>query len=249
MKNGTNPINLNTIILISCLFKKNWHEGIIGIVAARLKDKFNKPVVLISINGKIGKASARSIVGFDIGSVIIGATQKRILLKGGGHKMAGGFSIQIENIKEFKDYAFKKFRSVNKDLKSEKPLLLDSIIAPSAVNLEFYNKVELLSPFGSGNPEPKFIIENVKTINGKIVGEKHIKSVLIGDDGSTIKSIAFNAVENVLGSYLLKKNNKSFNIAGKLSLNEWKGQSNVEFIIDDISVNKTFKNTVPSSIG
>ena len=228
---------------------KNWHEGVIGIVAARLKDKYNKPVILISSDGNIGKASARSIVGFDIGSIIIAATQEKILLKGGGHKMAGGFSIQIKNINIFKDFVLKKFRGVNEDLKSEKPLFLDSIIAPSAVNLDFYNKVALLSPFGSGNPEPKFAIEDVKTINGKIVGNKHIKSVLIGQDGSTIKSIAFNATENVLGGYLLKKNNKSFNIAGKLSLNEWKGQSNVEFIIDDISVNKAFKNTVPSSIG
>ena len=238
---------LNEPVLI--LSGKNWHEGVIGIVAARLKDKFNKPVILISLDGDLGKASARSIVGFDIGSVIIAATQEKILLKGGGHKMAGGFSIKYENIDMFKDFVFKKFRGINENLKSEKPLFLDSIIAPSAVNLEFYNKVALLSPFGSGNPEPKFIIEDVKTINGKIVGEKHIKSVLIGQDGSTIKSIAFNATDNVLGGYLLKKNNKSFNIAGKLSLNEWKGQSNVEFIIDDISVNKTFKNTVPSSIG
>ena len=244
--NETKDTSKDPVLILS---GKNWHEGVIGIVAARLKDMFNKPVILISINGDIGKASARSILGFDIGSVIISATQEKILLKGGGHKMAGGFSIQIENIDTFKDFVFRKFKGINEDLKSEKPLLLDSIIAPSAVNLEFYNKVSLLSPFGSGNPEPKFIIEDVKTINGKIIGEKHIKSVLIGKDGSTIKSIAFNATENVLGSYLLKKNSKSFNIAGKLSLNEWRGQSNVEFIIDDISVNKTFKNTVPSSIG
>ena len=163
--------------------------------------------------------------------------------------MAGGFTIKIDKIEIFKNFVFKKFRSINVDLRSNKPMLLDSIISPSAVNLDFYNKVDLLSPFGSGNPEPKFIIEDLKTINGKIVGEKHVKSVLIGGDGSTIKSIAFNATENDLGGYLLKKNNKSFNIAGKLSLNEWRGQSNVEFIIDDISVNKTFKNTVPSSIG
>ena len=163
--------------------------------------------------------------------------------------MAGGFSIKVENIEKFKDFVFRKFQTINEDLTSEQPLLLDSIISPSAVNLDFYNKVALLSPFGSGNPEPRFVIEDIKTINGKIVGEKHIKSVLIGKDGSTIKSIAFNAVENDLGGYLLSKNNKLFNIAGKLSLNEWKGQSNVEFIIDDISVNKTFKNTVPSSIG
>ncbi len=244
--NKTEDTSKDPVMILS---GENWHEGVIGIVASRLKDKFNKPVILISLNGEIGKASARSIVGFDIGSVIISATQEKILIKGGGHKMAGGFSIQVKNINMFKDFVFKKFKGINQDLKSEKPLLLDSIIAPSAVNLEFYNKVALLSPFGSGNPEPKFIIENVKTMNGKIVGNKHVKSVLIGADGSTIKSIAFNATENDLCGYLIKKNNKSFNIAGKLSLNEWKGQSNVEFIIDDISVNKNFKNKVPSSIG
>ena len=238
---------LNDPVLI--LSGSNWHEGVIGIVAARLKDKFNKPVIIISLEGNKGKASARSIVGFDIGSVILAATQEDILLKGGGHKMAGGFSIKVENIERFRNFVFRKFKNINEDLSSEKPLLLDSIISPSAVNIDFYNKVALLSPFGSGNPEPKFIIENMKTINGKIVGEKHIKSVLIGKDGTTIKSIAFNAVDNDLGGYLIKKNNKTFNIAGKLSLNEWKGQSNVEFIIDDISVNKTLKNTVPSSIG
>ena len=227
----------------------NWHEGVIGIVAARLKEKFNKPVIIISMTGDIGKASARSVIGFDIGSVIISATQENILIKGGGHKMAGGFSIKRQNIERFKDFIFKKFLKNTNTLSMKKPFLLDSIIAPSAVNTEFYNKVALLSPFGSGNPEPKFIIEDLKTINGKIVADKHIKSVLIGKDGSTIKSIAFNALENGLGAYLIKKNKKSFNIAGKLSLNEWRGQSNVEFIIDDISVNKTFKNMVPSSIG
>ena len=219
----------------------NWHEGVIGIVAARLKDKFNKPVILISINGNIGKASARSIVGFDIGSIIIAASQEKLLLKGGGHKMAGGFSIQVENIHKFKDFVFRKFLNINEDLKSEKPLYLDSVIAPSAVNINFFNKIEILSPFGSGNPEPKFVIENLKTVNGKIVGEKHIKSILIGKDGTSIKAIAFNAVDKDFGQYLLKKNNKLFNIAGKLSLNDWKGQSNVEFIIDDISVIKSFK--------
>jgi single-stranded-DNA-specific exonuclease len=227
----------------------NWHEGVIGIVASRIKDKFNKPVIIISIEGELGKASARSIIGFDIGSIIIAATQEKILLKGGGHKMAGGFSIRVENIEKFKKFVFKKFLSINEDLNAKKILFLDSIISPAAMNLDFYNSVNILAPFGSGNPEPKFIIEDLKTVNGKIVGEKHIKSVLIGINGLSIKTIAFNAVENDLGAYLLKKNNKTFNIAGKLSLNEWKGQSNVEFIIDDISVNKTFKNTVPSSIG
>ena len=227
----------------------NWHEGVIGIVAARLKDKFNKPVIIISIDGDLGKASARSIAGFDIGSAIIAATQEKILLKGGGHKMAGGFSINTLNIERFRNFIFRKFNNINEDISDKKLLFLDSIISHTAINLDFYNKVNCLAPFGAGNPEPKFVIENLKTINGKIVGEKHIKSVLVGADGTPIKTISFNAVESDLGPYLLKKNNKQFSIAGKLSLNEWKGQSNVEFIIDDISVNKAHKNMVPSSIG
>ena len=228
---------------------KNWHEGVIGIVASRLKEKFNKPTIIISVNGNVGKASARSIVGFDIGSTIIAALQKKILIKGGGHKMAGGFSIDVSNIEVFKKFIFRKFETINENLTQQKPLLLDSKIAPSAINLEFYDKVNILSPFGSGNPEPKFIIEDLKPLNSKIVGDKHIKSVLIGPEGTSLKTIAFNATDNELGVYLLKKNNNSFNIAGKLSLNEWRGQKNVEFIIDDISVNKNNKNTVPSSIG
>jgi len=244
--NETKNYSKDPVLVLS---GNNWHEGIIGIVAARLKDKFNKPVIIISIDGEIGKASARSIVGFDIGSMIIAATQHKILLKGGGHKMAGGFSINIKNIEKFKDFVFRKFRSINEDLISEKPLFLDTVISPSSMNLDFYNKVNILAPFGSGNPEPRFVIEDLKTAKGKIVGEKHIKSLLIGKDGSAVKAIAFNATEKDLGAYLLKKNNKPFNIAGKISLNEWRGQSNVEFIIDDISVNKTFKNKVPSSIG
>ena len=198
---------------------------------------------------EIGKASARSVIGFDIGSAIIAATQENILLKGGGHKMAGGFLIKTENIKRFKEYIIQRFKKINENLKTEKNFYFDSIIAPTAMNIDFYNKINFLAPFGSGNPEPRFIIENVKTLNNKIIKDKHIKSILVGLEGSTIKTIAFNSVENEIGAYLLKKDKKLFNIGGKLSLNEWRGQSNVEFIIDDISVNKTIKNTVPSSIG
>ena len=242
-------IKINIAEPVIVISGKNWHEGVIGIVAARIKDKFNKPAIIISVENDIGKASARSIVGFDIGSAIISATQENILIKGGGHKMAGGFTIKVDQIEKFKKFIFKKFEKLNQNLIKHKMLYFDSVIAPTAINLEFYNKVNALAPFGSGNPEPKFVIEKLKTVNNKVIKEKHIKSILMGEDGSTIKTIAFNSVENEIGAYLLKKDNKSFNIAGKLSLNEWRGQSNVEFIIDDISVNKTFKNMVPSSIG
>ncbi len=241
LKNYSDPV-----VLIS---GENWHEGVIGIIASRIKDKFNKPTIIISTNDKIGKASARSIVGFDIGAAIIGAVQSGILLKGGGHKMAGGFSIEDSKIKDFKKYIIQKFKNQNNNLLEEKKVYVDSIISPSALNIDFYNKIFNLAPFGSGNTEPKFVIESVKTLNSKIVGEKHIKSTLLGQDGSSIQTISFNATDSNIGAYLLKKSKETFNIVGKLSLNEWKGKKKVEFIIDDISVNKKHKNMVPSSIG
>ncbi len=227
----------------------DWHEGIIGIIASRIKEKFNKPTIIISLNNKIGKASARSILGFDIGEVILAAVQKKILIKGGGHKMAGGFSIQEDKIQKFKEFIIKRFKSKLDNNIDKNNLYLDSTISVSALNYDFYQKIDKLSPFGSGNPEPKFILENVKVLKSLIVGENHIKSILISPDGSILKTISFNSFETDLGQFLLNNKTNNFNVVGKLSLNEWKGEKNVEFIIDDISVIKNQKNKVPSSIG
>ncbi len=236
-----NTVNKNINDPVLVLYGHDWHEGVIGIIASRIKDKFNKPTIIISLNNKIGKASARSIVGFDIGEVILSALQNKILIKGGGHKMAGGFSIEANKIEMFKEFIIKRFnKKNNKDLKKN-CLYFDSSISASALNLEFYEKIDMLAPFGSGNPEPKFLLEGAKVLKSLVVGERHIKSILLIKDGSNIKTITFNAVETDLGQFLLNNKTNTFDILGKLSLNEWKGEKNVEFIIDDISVNKTHK--------
>ena len=108
--------------------------------------------------------------------------------------MAGGFTIKTENVEKFKKFILKKFERLSNSKMNIKPLYLDSVIAPTALNVEVYNKVNTLAPFGSGNPEPKFVLENMKSVNNKIIKDKHIKSVLVGLDGSTIKSMAFNCV-------------------------------------------------------
>ena len=244
-----NTINKNIDDPVIVLQGYNWHEGVIGIIASRIKDKFHKPTIIISINNNIGKASARSIVGFDIGAVILSAMQNKILIKGGGHKMAGGFSIDENKIDKFKEFIIKKFRKKIDNNYDKNNLYLDSPISVSALNFDFYEKIEKLSPFGSGNPEPKFILEKLKVIKSSVVGENHIKSILLAKDGSAIKTISFNSLDTDIGQFLLNNKTDAFNIAGKLSLNEWKGEKNVEFIIDDISVIKTQKSSVPSSIG
>ena len=236
-----NTVNKSINDPVLVLYGDDWHEGIIGIIASRIKDKFNKPTIIISLNNKMGKASARSIVGFDMGEAILSAIQNKILIKGGGHKMAGGFSIEVEKIEKFKEFIIKKFNKKNNVNFKKNCLYLDSSISASALNLEFYKKIEILAPFGSGNPEPKFLLEGTKVIKSMVVGEKHIKSILLTKDGSNIKTITFNAIETDLGQFLLTNRTNIFDIVGKLSLNEWKGEKNVEFIIDDISVNKTHK--------
>ena len=215
----------------------HWHEGIIGIVASRIKDKYNKPTILISLENNIGKGSARSVLGFDIGSQIIKAAQLKIIEKGGGHKMAGGFTIKEDRIPEFRDLLIKNFEKSYANKSKDLNLYLDSVIAPSALNEDFYNEINSLAPFGAGNTEPKFLIENIKVISSTVISNKHIRSIFLGKDGSRFKGFAWNAINSPLEPPLTNKNNKIINLAGKMRLNEWRGERNVDFIIEDISIN------------
>ena len=135
----------------------NWHEGIIGIVASRIKEKYNKPTILISLKQNIGKGSARSVVGFDIGSQIIKAVQCGILQKGGGHKMAGGFVLKKENIPAFRDFLIKNFEKSNINSSVSTNLYLDSIIAPSALNEVFFDEPSLQGSIFPGVIKNKFV--------------------------------------------------------------------------------------------
>jgi single-stranded-DNA-specific exonuclease len=215
----------------------NWHEGIIGIVAARIKDKYNKPTILISLTNNIGKGSARSVIGFDIGGNIIKATQLNIIKKGGGHKMAAGFTVEKTKISELRDFLIKNFQKSRSSSLQDVNLYLDTVIAPSALNEDFYKEINTLGPFGSGNNEPKFVIENLQVIAYHLVGESHIKSVLLGKDGTVFKSLTWNGKNTPLEPFLKKENKKKINIAGKMKLNQWKGKNDIEFVIEDISVN------------
>ena len=151
--------------------------------------------------------------------------------------MAGGFTIEKKNIDKFRDFLIKNFDSLNINTYNNFNLYLDSIIAPSAINENFYNDIEILEPFGSGNNEPKFVVEQLKVIKSDIVGNNHIKLILSGKDGTVFKSIAWNAKNSPLEQPLNAKNKKRINIVGKMTLNEWRGEKNIEFMIEDISLN------------
>lgn len=221
---------------ILVLSGEKWHEGVIGIVASKIKDKYKKPTILISVNNNKGKGSARSIQGFDIGRQIIKAVQLKILDKGGGHKMAGGFSINENKISVFRDFLIKNFEKSYKFNLKNSNLYLDSLIAPSALNEDFYNEVNLLAPFGNGNEEPRFVIENIKVLSTDIISNAHIKANLIGKDGSFFKGYAWNAKNTYIENYLNKNKKGEISIAGNIRLNEWRGKKEIQFNIEDISV-------------
>ena len=224
-----------------CLFVAgdNWHIGVIGIVASRLKEKYNRPVCVIGFdeNGE-GKASARSVRGVDLGSAIIAAKQNGLLLAGGGHKMAAGFTVSRNKFEEFKAYV----RSHIKKQLAGRPIIpsikLDAVISASAASVELIKEIEKLAPFGTDNPEPKIALSHVKIINSKIVGENHIQC-LIKDSAvnhSAIRAIAFRAVDTELGNLLLNSQNKILHLAGNLSINRWNGSDYINFQIIDAAI-------------
>ena len=233
MEEAINLVEKNRIDDIIFLVKNDWHEGLIGIIASRLKDYYNKPAFIISQSGDICKGSARSIYGFDIGHAITKCKQMDLILKGGGHPMAGGFSLKKTKIKEFKKTLIKIFNKLKK--KTEKNVFyIDSYLDASAINEELVNKINMLEPYGSGNKEPIFAFENLKVSKVIETNNNHVKVVL--RKGSIyINSICFNSKGKDIGNYLINYK-KNFNVAGKIKRNEWNGKSSIDLIIEDIQL-------------
>ena len=151
--------------------------------------------------------------------------------------MAGGFTIKEEKIPLFRELLIENFEKSSAIDSRDLNLYLDSVIAPSALNEDFYNEINCLAPFGPGNNEPKFVIENIKVLSSRRIKDKHIESTLIGKDGSVFKGFAWNSINTTLEEYLEKKGNKLINIVGKMRLNEWGGKKKIDFMIEDVALN------------
>ena len=215
------------------LSKNDWHEGLIGIVASRLKDHFNKPSFIISQKGEDCKGSARSIFGFDVGMAITKCKQLNIITKGGGHPMAGGFSLKSDKLQIFKSELTKLFLKLKKN-KDNNIIEIDSYLESSAINDELIEKLNHLEPYGSGNREPIFGFEKFKVSKVIETNNNHVK-VVLNKGNFYIDAISFNSKNKDLGNYLINFK-KEFNLVAKVKLNEWNGKSKIELIIDDIQL-------------
>jgi single-stranded-DNA-specific exonuclease len=207
---------------------ENWHQGIIGIVASRLKDHFHLPTIVISKDTEIGKASARSIKGTNLGAAVISAKTENLIIEGGGHEMAAGFSVENKKILDLKNFFKKQFHDIN----TEKIIIIDEEIQLNAITVDFCQQLNLLAPYGVGNPEPKFIISNIRIINARIINNQHI-SCIISDlfTGKSIRAIAFQIINSKLGNSILCSNVTKLLV--KIKLEYWQGRLNPQLIIED----------------
>ena len=224
---------------------KYWHQGVIGIVASRLKDLYNKPVAVIAIDdeGKKGKASCRSISGIDFGGEILKARLEGFLLEGGGHAMAGGFSVLPEKISELHNFFNQNLGEKIMELSAYKKMEFDIALDLPQVNIELLKELAKLEPFGVGNARPKFILRDVQKVKANIIGKtgEHISGIFctksaVGFTGQ-IQAVAFRSVNTALGEILLDpKFTKPLNLVGTLNINAWMGVEKVQMLIEDLLI-------------
>jgi len=212
-------------------YNPNINEGLIGIIAARLKDYFNRPSIVITASNELLKGSARSVYNYNIGRVIKNSLDKDIILKGGGHNMAAGFTLNKDNLKTFENYIsedFTKSNVVNNNIFS-----YESEVSSLVFNQDFYDNIKKLEPFGTGNSVPTFLLRDLKIIKPIVLNKKHISLILKSKTGFSIKSISFNSINTKIGEYLMSYRN-SINVIGQINENIWNNKKTLQLSISDL---------------
>ena len=214
--------------------REKWHPGIVGLLAARLKEKFRRPAFAIAFdsNGK-GSGSGRSINGFDMGRMVRAAVDDGILVKGGGHAMAAGLTVDRANLGRLRAF-FEEFASRSvPNLVSNEVLQIDGAISASGATLELIDQLEAAGPYGSGHPQPIFAAPSHRIRDARQIGANHVKVTLEAMDNSRLEAIAFRATETPLGDLLLKGRGSQIHVAGTLSADHWQGSRRVQLRILD----------------
>ena len=212
---------------------EGWHAGVVGIVASRLKDHFNRPACVVALENGIGKGSGRSVAGVALGPAVIAARQAGLLVNGGGHAMAAGFTLNADRVPEFARFLAERMAVEMAALDPVASLGFDGALAPGAATPELVELVQCVGPFGAGNAEPRFAMAGVKVVRADVVGDKHVSCVLAGADGSRLRGIAFRSLENGLGSALLQARGSALHVAGKLRLDTWNGRRQAQLHVED----------------
>lgn len=212
----------------------DWHQGVIGIVAGKLKERYNLPAFVMSVEADEVKGSARSIPQIDLGALIIAAKERGVITKGGGHTMAAGFSLEENKIEEFKKFVGEYIQEKIGQEDITPIINIDGELELKAANIDLAEKLELLEPFGAGNTEPKILLHKVSINKASIIGSGHIRCFLSSVSGGSLKAIAFRVADNSIGQAMLNAKGEIFDVVGVLRKDTWQGRSSVQFMIEDI---------------
>ena len=212
---------------------EGWHPGVIGIVASRLKDRFDRPALVIALDGDVGKGSARSAFGWDIGAATIAARQAGLLVNGGGHANAAGLTVAREALPDLRRFLDAHLSEHLKRASRATVLDYDDVVPLSAATPAFLDELEQVGPFGMGNPEPRFVLAGVRIAKADVVGANHVRCFLQDARGNRLAAIAFRSLDSELGGLLLRGDGASLHLVGRLKRDTYRGAVRVQFHIED----------------
>ncbi|SFU14346.1 single-stranded-DNA-specific exonuclease RecJ [Mesorhizobium sp. YR577] len=211
-----------------------WHPGIVGLLASRLKDHARRPAFAIAFNPNgVGTGSGRSVSGFDLGKLVREAAERGLIVKGGGHAMAAGITVEREKLGALRAFFEERAAADVFRLQGEESLAIDAALAADGATTALLDTLERAGPFGAGHVAPVFVLPRHKIVDARLVGSSHIRVDLRSDGGGRIQAIAFRALDTVLGDFLFKSRGGTVHVAGSLSSNYWNGNRTAQFRIID----------------
>lgn len=227
--------NIEVIILDS----HSWHIGVIGILASRIKEIYNIPTIIIAWENEIGKASCRSIPGIDLGRIILEAKDKGLVISGGGHKMAAGFSIAKNRLQDFKLFIKYTIRENIKDNNLIYTKNYDTSLCASQINIDLIKEIKTLEPFGNSNEEPIFKVDGLRLVSANSHGNKHVFCTFTpkNSNSTLIYGAAYKAFNNAVGKFLLNNPTEPFSILCRIGINNYKSQEDISCVLEDIVIN------------
>ncbi|HEX3918440.1 MAG TPA: DHHA1 domain-containing protein, partial [Caulobacteraceae bacterium] len=215
---------------------EDWHPGVVGIVASRLRERYRRPVFVIGLDraADIGKGSGRSQPGVNLGRAVQAAYDGGLLLAGGGHAMAAGLTIRPSAVPEFRAFLCERLAAEMVTAEAEDAYEIDALVTPGAAARPLLDAFRALEPFGPGNPEPSFALANVRIERVNPLRGGHIRCALVGPDGASLKAVAWRCADTPIGRRLAAAGG-AVHAAGKLKPDDWNGRNGVELEIEDLA--------------
>ena len=216
---------------------EGWHAGVLGLIASRLKEHFNRPALAIGLIEGESQApgSGRSIAGADLGRAVAAAAEAGVIVKGGGHAMAAGLTVERERLGDLRGFLEEHFHDEVETATVNPELQVDGALSASGASIELITMLERAGPYGSGNPAPVFAFPGHRVVYADSAGADHVRCTLAAPDGARIKAIAFRALHTELGETLLSERKHPLHIAGRLAINDWGGKREPQVFINDVA--------------